>query len=131
MKSKLGFVMALLFIAATPQVVCAAGSITGAGRFEKITGNPAAGYKYLYEWDLFLSPSDNSLTGPFRRLGAPPPPDVPANGGYYRINDLPAGNATLLPKTNKKAAKATNQQNHQKKNAQTERLNAAVGQKKT
>ncbi len=72
------------------QNVQASGSITGQGRFEKITGNPAKGYKYLYEWDLFLSPSDNSMVGPFRRLGSPPG-EPPTGDGYYRIDNLPAG----------------------------------------
>lgn len=86
--------MVLLVIATNPQTVCATGSITGAGRFEKITGNPAAGYKYLYEWDLFLSPSDNSYVGPSRRLGAPP--GEPARGdGYYRIDNIPAGTYSI------------------------------------
>jgi len=67
------------------QYVQAGGSITGQGRFEKITGVPSVGYKYLYEWDLFLSPSDNSMVGPFRRLG------VPAGYGSYLIEGLPAG----------------------------------------
>jgi hypothetical protein len=69
------------------QYVQAVGSITGQGRFEKIAGVPSMGYKYLYEWDLFLSPSDNSMVGPFRRLGAPPAP----GDAYYRIDGLPAG----------------------------------------
>ena len=67
-----------------------AGWITGYGRFEKIAGNPAMGYKELYEWDLFLSPADNSMIGPSRRLGAPPG-EVARGDGYYRIDDLPAG----------------------------------------
>ena len=71
------------------QYVQGSGSITGQGRFEKIAGVPSMGYKYLYEWDLFLSPGNNSL-GPFRRLGAPP--GEPTTGdGYYRIDGLPAG----------------------------------------
>jgi len=72
------------------QYVLASGSITGQGRFEKIAGVPSMGYKYLYEWDLFLSPSDNSIVGPFRRLGAPP--GLPPTGdGYYLIEGMPAG----------------------------------------
>jgi len=71
------------------QYVEASGSITGQGRFEKITGVPSMGHKYLYEWDLFLSPSDNSL-GPFRRLGAPPGQE-PTGDGFYQIDNLPAG----------------------------------------
>ena len=67
-----------------------AGSITGHGRFEKIAGNPAMGYKELYEWDLWLSPSDNSMVGPSRRLGAPPG-QAPTGDGYYRIDNVPAG----------------------------------------
>jgi len=31
------------------------GSVSGQGRFERIAGNPAMGYKYLYEWDLFAA----------------------------------------------------------------------------
>jgi hypothetical protein len=72
------------------QHVEASGSITGQGRFEKIAGNPAMGYKYLYEWDLFLSPGDNSMIGPCRRLGAPPG-QTPTGDGYYQIGNLPAG----------------------------------------
>ena len=67
------------------QYVQGSGSITGQGRFEKIAGVPSMGYKYLYEWDLFLSPSDNSMVGPFRRLG------VPTGDGSYLIEGLPAG----------------------------------------
>ncbi|MHC4744850.1 MAG: carboxypeptidase-like regulatory domain-containing protein, partial [Planctomycetota bacterium] len=67
-----------------------AGSITGHGRFEKIAGNPAMGYKELYEWDLWLSPSNNSMMGPSRRLGAPPG-QPPTGDGYYRIDNVPAG----------------------------------------
>ena len=86
-----------------PSIVCAAaillimgncaycaGWITGQGRFEKIAGSPSMGYKYLYEWDLFLSPADNSMVGPSRRLGAPPG-QPPTNDGYYKIDNLPAG----------------------------------------
>lgn len=70
--------------------VYSAGSITGHGRFEKIAGNPGMGYKELYEWDLWLSPSNDSMVGPSRRLGAPP--GLPPTGdGYYRIDDIPAG----------------------------------------
>jgi hypothetical protein len=72
------------------QYVRASGSVTGQGRFEKIAGVPSMGYVYLYEWDLFLSPSDNSIVGPCRRLGAPPGQD-PTYDGYYRIDNLPAG----------------------------------------
>ncbi|NIP26066.1 MAG: hypothetical protein GWN67_17000 [Phycisphaerae bacterium] len=72
------------------QYVQASGSITGQGRFAKISGNPAMGYRYLYEWDLFLSPSDNSMVGPFRRLGAPPG-EPPTGDGFYQIDNLPAG----------------------------------------
>jgi len=72
-----------------------AGSITGQGRFEKIAGNPAAGYQTLYEWDLFLSPPDNSFIGPFRRLGAPPG-QTPTGDGYYKIDNLPAGTYSIL-----------------------------------
>ncbi|MGB2807841.1 MAG: carboxypeptidase-like regulatory domain-containing protein, partial [Sedimentisphaerales bacterium] len=44
----------------------------------------------LYEWDLFLSPSDNSMVGPSRRLGAPPG-QTPTGDGFYQIDNLPAG----------------------------------------
>ncbi len=67
-----------------------AGSITGRGRFEQIAGKPSMGYQELYEWDLFLSPSDDSMTGLFRRLGAPPG-QMPTGDGYYRIDNVPAG----------------------------------------
>ena len=67
-----------------------AGTISGHGRIERIAGNPSMGYKELYEWDLFLSPSDDSMVGPSRRLGAPPG-QVPTGDGYYRIDGLPAG----------------------------------------
>jgi len=68
----------------------AGGWITGQGRFEKIAGVPSMGHQYLYEWDLFLSPGDNSMVGPCRRLGAPPG-QPPTGDGYYRIDNLPAG----------------------------------------
>jgi len=84
------FAVILIVSAAFLQPLYATGSITGQGRFEKIAGNPAAGYVYLYEWDLFLSPPDNSMVGPCRRLGAPPG-QPPTNDGYYRIDNLPAG----------------------------------------
>ena len=73
----------------------AAGTITGQGRFEKIAGNPSAGYQHLYEWDLFLSPADDSFIGPFMRLGAPPNQN-PTGDGYYRFNNVPAGTYSLL-----------------------------------
>ncbi|HEY7118593.1 MAG TPA: carboxypeptidase-like regulatory domain-containing protein [Tepidisphaeraceae bacterium] len=72
-----------------------AGTISGNARFQKIAGNPGAGYAELYETDLFLSPPDNSLLGPSRRLGAPP--GQPARGdGYYSIDSLPSGNYSIL-----------------------------------
>ena len=81
---------AILTAAAAEEASWASGSITGHGCFERIAGNPGAGYQQLYEWDLFVSPADASLVGPSRRLGAPP--GEPARGdGYYRIDDLPAG----------------------------------------
>jgi len=67
-----------------------AGSITGQGRFRTIAGSLLDEYKYLYEWDLYLSPSDNSWIGPSRRLGAPPG-QAPTGDGYYRIDNVPAG----------------------------------------
>jgi hypothetical protein len=85
--SKIVVALALL---ALGQLAYAVGSITGQGRFEKIAGVPSMGYKYLYEWDLFLSPGDNSMVGPCRRLGAPPG-QPPTGDGYYRIDNLPAG----------------------------------------
>ncbi|MBN2270695.1 MAG: carboxypeptidase regulatory-like domain-containing protein [Sedimentisphaerales bacterium] len=80
---------AVVVLIASSCAYCA-GWVTGHGRFEKIAGKPAMGYKELYEWDLYLSPSDNSWVGPSRRLGAPP--GEPARGdGYYRIDNVPAG----------------------------------------
>ena len=70
--------------------VASGGTLTGFGRFEKIAGNPGMGYKQLYEWDLFVSPSDDSMVGPSRRLGAPPG-EVARGDGYYKVDDLPAG----------------------------------------
>ncbi|MHC4179610.1 MAG: carboxypeptidase-like regulatory domain-containing protein, partial [Planctomycetota bacterium] len=80
----------LLLLAAAGTQTAPAGTISGHGRFERIAGNPGMGYKELYEWDLFLSPSDNSTVGPSRRLGAPPG-QPPTGDGYYRIDGLPAG----------------------------------------
>lgn len=85
-----GYITAIIAFLAIEQRVCASGWVTGQGRFEKIAGNPTMGYVQLYEWDLFLSPSDNSMVGPCRRLGAPPG-QPPTNNGYYRIDNLPAG----------------------------------------
>ena len=78
-------VIIILALLTTGQYVQASGSITGQGQFEKIAGVPSMGYKYLYEWDLFLSPGDNSIVGPFRRLG------VPTGDGSYLIEGVPAG----------------------------------------
>src|SRR5256885_2502032 len=72
------------------------GTVTGHGRFLKIAGNPAMGYSELYESDLFLSPPNNSLMGPVRRLGAPPAPDPVTYDGFYRIDNMPAGNYSIL-----------------------------------
>ncbi|MBE0536181.1 MAG: hypothetical protein IH624_10980 [Phycisphaerae bacterium] len=72
-----------------------AGSIAGQGRFEKIAGNPSAGYQTLYEWDLFLTPPTDAFIGPCRRLGAPPG-QTPTGDGYYRIDNLPAGKYSIL-----------------------------------
>ena len=80
--------VAILFIA----VNCgySAGWVTGHGRFRTIAGSSLDEYKELYEWDLYLSPADNSWIGPSRRLGAPP--GQPTTGdGYYRIDNVPAG----------------------------------------
>jgi hypothetical protein len=93
MTFRLFSVRTIIIIAAlttSGQFAHASGWITGQGRFEKIAGVPSMGYKYLYEWDLFLSPSDNSMVGPCRRLGAPPG-QPPTGDGYYRIDNLPAG----------------------------------------
>ena len=83
-------VCAALLVAVGAQRVAGSGSITGQGRFERIAGNQSAGYQYLYEWDLFLSPGDDSVVGPSRRLGAPPG-EPPRGDGYFRIGDMPAG----------------------------------------
>jgi hypothetical protein len=81
-------VVSFLIVALTE--VAWSGTLTGFGRFEKIAGNPSMGYKQLYEWDLFVSPSDDSMVGPSRRLGAPA--GEPARGdGYYRVDNLPTG----------------------------------------
>ena len=53
-------VVIILALLVPEQWAQAGGSIAGQGRFEKIAGVPSMGYQYLYEWDLFLSPSDNS-----------------------------------------------------------------------
>ena len=74
----------------TQQLALAGGSISGQGCFERIAGNPGMGYTYLYEWSLFVSPADDSLVGPSRRLGAPPG-QPPRGDGYYRVDSLPAG----------------------------------------
>src|SRR5689334_672889 len=75
--------------------IAQAGTVTGHGRFLKIAGNPAMGYSELYESDLFLSPPNNSLLGPVRRLGAPPAPDPVTYDGFYRIDNMPAGNYSV------------------------------------
>ncbi|MCD6394472.1 MAG: carboxypeptidase regulatory-like domain-containing protein, partial [Planctomycetes bacterium] len=90
MKRRFIIMLALSAIVSVPSIALAAGSITGFGQFEKIAGNPSMGYQQLYEWDLFLSPSDNSYVGPSRRLGAHPG-QFPSGDGYYKIEDVPAG----------------------------------------
>src|SRR6266480_3110614 len=81
----------LLLVTAAAQ----GGTVTGHGRFLKIAGNPAMGYSELYESDLFLSPANNSLMGPVRRLGAPPAPDPTTYDGFYRIDGMPAGSYSV------------------------------------
>ncbi len=90
--SRLPAVAIVIVVVATAawQADSQAGSITGQGRFEMIAGNPAAGYKNLYEWDLFVSPENNAIVGPSRRLGAPPG-QVSRGDGFYQIDGLPAG----------------------------------------
>jgi len=83
-----------ILLAAAAATAPAAGSISGQGQFELIAGNPSMGYKGLYEWDLFLSPADNSTLGPSRRLGAPPG-QMPTGDGFYRIDGMPAGTYSL------------------------------------
>ena len=88
-------VCAALLVAVGAQRVAGSGSITGQGRFERIAGNQSAGYQYLYEWDLFLSPRDDSVVGPSRRLGAPPG-EPPRGDGYFRIDGIPAGTYSVF-----------------------------------
>ena len=82
--------VAYLAVVMLQQSIGFSGTVTGHGRFEKIAGNPGMGYRELYEWDLFLSPSNDSMVGPSRQLGLPP--GQPLRGdGYYRIDGVPAG----------------------------------------
>jgi hypothetical protein len=82
-------VCTVLVVAAAVGTAGGAGSITGQGRLERIAGNPGMGYEYLYEWALFVSPSDDSMVGPSRRLGAPSG-EPPRGDGYFHIQHLPA-----------------------------------------
>lgn len=84
---------ALTALALTAGVARGDGTVTGHVRFERIRGQPSAGYLELYETNLFLSPDGGRFVGPSARAGAPP--GQPARGdGYYSLT-VPAGPATL------------------------------------
>ncbi len=85
----------------TFHTVSASGRFHGVGRFERIKGNPAAGYKEVVEADLFISPAASPPTGPSRRLGTTQPTASscmtkwPPGGGVYCAN-VEAGTHSML-----------------------------------
>ncbi len=78
----------------------AAGGVHGHARFEKVKGNPVLGYQELYETNLFLSPADDSLVGPSRRLGTTVYnggcQTVTTHDGAFCIDSLPAAGYSIL-----------------------------------
>lgn len=90
--------LGLVLLAAQP--VHADGRIWGYARVERIKGQPDAGYKYLYETNVYLTPKDATSLGASRRVGAPPQsepasPDANAQSGYFSFT-VPAGDYSLL-----------------------------------
>lgn len=71
------------------------GRVEGHARFERIKGQPQAGYVELYESNLFFCPVKSPPVGPSRRLGAPPG-KPPRHDGFYPIDDVPAGRYSML-----------------------------------
>lgn len=75
-------------------LVLAAGTINGTGRFERIKGRPG-NYIELYEWNLYLSPDAGFTLGERRRLGACQEYGAACTPGYYQIESA-AGWYTIL-----------------------------------
>lgn len=79
--------------------------ISGRGRYERIKGNPAMGYRELYEVNLFLTPSDtDQVMGRSRRLGTwnvsgNTCANILSHDGAYCINNMQAvaGNFVSIP----------------------------------
>jgi hypothetical protein len=85
----------ILVVSCGSQAAWAGGGIHGHARFERIKGNPRAGYAELYESNLFISPAQSPPVGPSRRLGAPVNKN-PVYDGSYSFEDLPAGKYSIL-----------------------------------
>lgn len=98
-RNSLVLLASAILVLAVGETVLASGRIYGSARFEMIKGKPAAGYHGLYEFDLFLSPSGPSPTGPSRRLGTSRYTggacDQGVGGGTYCI-DTTAGTYSIL-----------------------------------
>jgi hypothetical protein len=77
-------VIVLLWTAAASQSL-AEGTVRGEARMEIIKGQPQMGYKDLFEWNLFLSPTSSPPVGPHRRIGGD------TGNGDFAIEDMPAG----------------------------------------
>jgi hypothetical protein len=84
----------------------ASGNIAGHCVLEKIKGQPQAGFKELYEWNLFISPPTEQPVGITRRLGTSCEVTGPGgrecstniitHDGCYCADNLPSGNYSLL-----------------------------------
>lgn len=92
--ARAGLLVALLFELLAPGSSRAA-SIQGQGRLQRIKGNPNAGYRGLYEWDLFLSMDGGGVVGSSRRLGAPPGEPITGDG-FFSVQNLPPGAYSIL-----------------------------------
>ncbi|NIM51808.1 MAG: hypothetical protein GTO22_21605, partial [Gemmatimonadales bacterium] len=81
---------AALAVAILASTVWANGTVTGDARMEVIKGQPQMGYKWMFEWNLFLSPGSSSPLGPHRRVGGD------TGEGDYTVEDMPAGTYSII-----------------------------------
>jgi hypothetical protein len=95
--------LVLLAVVAIAGEAGATGSIYGIARFQKIKGKPSMGYAELYEWSLFGTYNNPSVTGFSRRIGTSgwqngscADPLWPPGGGPYCKSGVTAGTYSLL-----------------------------------
>ena len=92
----------LLVALACAEIALGQGHIVGRGALiEKIKGNPAMGYVEVFKTNLFVSPADDSMTGPMRQLGMSRLSlgqcwVMNVGTSEYCLDDLPAGTYSIL-----------------------------------